>query len=221
MGSRCRRGIQFARSALITNQPLPRLDLASNGGFARMLRQATLITANGTEARYRNGGEFNARIVGATAARRWRASSTARRSRSRRASTRRAPASTSGWTATSPTSRSRAPTSPAATSRSSRRWSTSSSASRSSCRASARAGRPTPPRACPGLRQIPILGYLFGSEQNIEQEVEGMIFIVPTVVEGISRSAQDRVAEALRQYEQFSGDMDDVRLYDPTGAQYR
>ena len=73
----------------------------------------------------------------------------------------------------------------------------------------------------PGLRSIPILGYLFGSEQNIEQEVEGMIFIVPTVVEGISRSAQDRVAEALRQYEQFSGDMDDVRLYDATGAQYR
>jgi hypothetical protein len=29
------------------------------------------------------------------------------------------------------------------------------------------------------------------------------------------------VAEALRQYEQFSGDMDDVRLYEPTGPQYR
>jgi hypothetical protein len=79
-------------------------------------------------------------------------------------------------------------------------------------------GRPTAPRGSPGCGLDPILGYLFGSEQNIEQEVEGMIFIVPTVVEGISRSAQDRVAEALRQYEQFSGDMDDVRLYDPTGA---
>lgn len=73
----------------------------------------------------------------------------------------------------------------------------------------------------PGLRQIPILGYLFGSERNSEQEHEGMIFIVPTVVEGLSRSAQDRVAEALRQYEQFSGDIDEVRLYEPTGTQYR
>jgi pilus assembly protein CpaC len=73
----------------------------------------------------------------------------------------------------------------------------------------------------PGLRSIPILGYLFGTEANDETEREGMIFIVPTVIEGISRSAQDRVAEALRQYEQFSGDMDDVRLYEATGAQYR
>ena len=43
-------GIQFARATL-SNQPLPRLDIAANGGYARVLRQATLITANGNEAR--------------------------------------------------------------------------------------------------------------------------------------------------------------------------
>src|SRR5581483_10361843 len=39
--------------------PLPQLDIASTGGWARVLRQATLITTNGQEATYRNGGEAN------------------------------------------------------------------------------------------------------------------------------------------------------------------
>jgi pilus assembly protein CpaC len=213
-------GVQFAR-AVVTNQPLPRLDIASNGGYARILRQATVITANGNEATYRNGGEANFRLISGNG---------------------------SATLATIPfgTQIKVTPRFDPQSSRIDLRVNADISdlvqqgtelpgrnlslldtlvnlqlgqsiimgGFRSRSQTNGTSG-------LPGLRSIPILGYLFGSEANDEQEREGMIFIVPTVVEGVSRSAQDRVAEALRQYEQFSGDMDDVRLYDPTGTQYR
>ncbi len=214
-------GIQSAQ-AIITNQPLPRLDLASNGGWARILRQATLITANGNEAAYRNGGELNYRMIGANG---------------------------SSTMATIPygTNLTVTPRFDPQSSRIDIRvdadisdpvqqggdslpartithlttlvnlqlgQSIVMSGFRSRSQTQGSTGLPL-------LRQIPILGYLFGTETASEQEREGMLFIVPTVVEGVSRSAQDRVAEALRQYEQFSGDIDELRLYDPTGTQYR
>ncbi|MEZ4406756.1 MAG: type II and III secretion system protein [Polyangiales bacterium] len=213
-------GVQLAQ-AIITNQPLPRLDLASNGGWARILRQATVITANGNEANYRNGGELNFKLIGANG-------------------------SSSLATISFGTTLTVTPRFDPQSSRIDIRvdadisdpvqnggelpgrnishlttlvnlqlgQSIVMSGFRSRSQTQGTSG-------LPGLRQIPILGYLFGTEQASEQEREGMIFIIPTVVEGISRSAQDRVAEALRQYEQFSGDIDDVRLYEPTGAQYR
>lgn len=213
-------GVQFARATL-SNQPLPRLDLASNGGFARVLRQATIITANGTEARYRNGGEFNARLVagngGATLASIEFGTTIKITPRFDPQSSRidiRVDCDISDLTQSGADLPGRDLSQLQTLVNLQLGQSIIMSGFRSRRQTNATAG-------LPGLRSIPILGYLFGSEQNIEQEVEGMIFIVPTVVEGISRSAQDRVAEALRQYEQFSGDMDDVRLYDATGAQYR
>jgi len=213
-------GAQFARASL-SNQPLPRLDIASNGGFARVLRQATLITANGTEARYRNGGEFNARLVagngGATLASIEYGTTIKITPRFDPQSSRidiRVDVDISDLTQSGTDLPGRDISQLQTLVNLQLGQSVIMSGFRSRRQTNATSG-------LPGLRSIPILGYLFGSEQNIEQEVEGMIFIVPTVVEGISRSAQDRVAEALRQYEQFSGDMDDVRLYDPTGAQYR
>ena len=213
-------GVQLAQ-AIITNQPLPRLDIASNGGWARILRQATVITANGNEANYRNGGELNFKLIGTNG---------------------------SSQLATIPFGTTLTVT-PRFDPQSSRidirvnadisdpvnnggdmpgrnishvstlvNLQLGQSIVMSGFRSRSQSIGST---GLPGLRQIPILGYLFGSETNSEQEHEGMIFIVPTVVEGLSRSAQDRVAEALRQYEQFSGDVDDVRLYEPTGTQYR
>lgn len=213
-------GVQLAQ-AIISNQPLPRLDIASNGGWARILRQATVITANGNEAQYRNGGELNFRLIGSNG-------------------------SASLATINFGTNLTVTPRFDPQSSRIDIRvnadisdpvenggdmpgrsishvqtlvnlqlgQSIVMSGFRSRQQSQGSSG-------LPGLRQIPILGYLFGSERNSEQEHEGMIFIVPTVVEGLSRSAQDRVAEALRQYEQFSGAIDEVRLYEPTGTQYR
>lgn len=213
-------GIQLAQ-AIITNQPLPRLDLASNGGWARILRQATVITANGNEANYRNGGEMNFKLIGSNGS-----SSLATISfgttltvtprfdpQSSRIDIRvQADISDPVQNGGELPGRNISHLSTLVNLQLGQSIVMSGFRSRSQSRGTS---------GLPGLRQIPILGYLFGSEQASEDEREGMIFIIPTVVEGISRSSRDRVAEALRQYEQFSGDIDDVRLYEPTGAQYR
>jgi pilus assembly protein CpaC len=214
-------GVQSAQ-AIITNQPLPRLDIASNGGWARILRQATVITANGNEATYRNGGELNFRMIGANG------SSTMATINVRHQPHGHAALRPPELAHRHPGQRGHpTPCSRAATCLPARNithvttlvnlqlgQSIVMSGFRSRSQTQGTSGLPL-------LRQIPILGYLFGTETASEQEREGMLFIVPTVVEGVSRSAQDRVAEALRQYEQFSGDIDELRLYDPTGTQYR
>lgn len=210
----------FANAQAIVSQPLPRLDIASNGGWARALRQATLITANGNEASYRNGGEYN--VVTQTV---------------------------TSQTLTSITYGTNLTVTPRFDQQSSRiDLRVTVDVSDLADRGTATPGRDTShletlvnlqlgqsivmsgfrsrqyattTSGLPLLRQIPILGYLFGSERSRSDDVEGMIFIVPTVVEGMSRTALDRVAEALRQYERYSGDVDDLRLYEPTGAQYR
>src|SRR5690606_27449292 len=46
-------------TAQIANQALPRLDIAQASGWARLLRQAMLVTANGQEAEINSGGEVN------------------------------------------------------------------------------------------------------------------------------------------------------------------
>ena len=48
-----------AATASITNQPIPRLDIASRKGWAKVLKQATVVTNNGIEANFQNGGEQN------------------------------------------------------------------------------------------------------------------------------------------------------------------
>jgi pilus assembly protein CpaC len=52
-------GAPHSATATLSNQPLPRLDIASNRGWAKVLKQATIITGNGTEATFSNGGEQN------------------------------------------------------------------------------------------------------------------------------------------------------------------
>jgi pilus assembly protein CpaC len=60
----------------------------------------------------------------------------------------------------------------------------------------------------PLLSEIPILGALFGSRGKNEDEVEGAMFVVPSVVDGVSRSARELIDEAVEQYNDFSGGAD-------------
>jgi pilus assembly protein CpaC len=59
---------------------------------------------------------------------------------------------------------------------------------------------------------------LFGSHGDSQEEVEGAIYVVPSVIESIPRGAQEIVDEALGQYNEFHGDMNDVKTWekDPT-----
>src|SRR5262249_21363865 len=50
---------QATAQAAIVDQPLPGLDIAANYGWAKVIKQATVITTNGSEATFANGGEGN------------------------------------------------------------------------------------------------------------------------------------------------------------------
>jgi pilus assembly protein CpaC len=65
----------------------------------------------------------------------------------------------------------------------------------------------------PGLSQIPVLGLLFGTHSNDEDEVEGAVFVIPSVVENAPRRSHDIVEDAMKQYEAFSGTVENVHSF--------
>lgn len=66
----------------------------------------------------------------------------------------------------------------------------------------------------PLLSEIPILGALFGSSTRNDEEVEGAMFVVPSVVDAVSRGAREIVDEAAQQYESYSGDLERVEAWE-------
>ena len=57
----------------------------------------------------------------------------------------------------------------------------------------------------PGLMRIPILGYLFRSEQGQESMTRSVLFITPTVITHASQESTRRIEEALKSYDKFGG----------------
>ena len=68
----------------------------------------------------------------------------------------------------------------------------------------------------PLLSQIPVLGVLFGSHSNKRQEIEGAMFIIPSVVETVPKSALELMKNALSVFDDYNGDIDDVQTFDRT-----
>jgi pilus assembly protein CpaC len=62
------RGGLSQAAMVFSDQPLPRLDLMESTGWARILRQVSMVTANGNEATFTSGGEFNVVVTSAMAA---------------------------------------------------------------------------------------------------------------------------------------------------------
>lgn len=76
----------------------------------------------------------------------------------------------------------------------------------------------------PGLSQIPVLGALFGSHSRRWEESETLLFIIPTIVQGIPLQQRNRIQEAIRIYEDFRGGVAEVELVEqprPPGARLR
>jgi pilus assembly protein CpaC len=197
-------GVTSAIATAIINQPLPRLDLASQAGWARVHRQATLVTANGNEATYHSGGEYNIRITNGLTAdiRRIDFGSTMTMTPRFDPSTSRVDVRINADLSDLVDTGAEVP------GRSISRVNTlvnlqlGQSIILSGMRGRSSTGGSN---GLPLLAQIPILGAFFGSQSRRSRENEMVIFIVPTVIEGITRQAEDRVAAALRAYEDFGG----------------
>ena len=66
----------------------------------------------------------------------------------------------------------------------------------------------------PGLALIPFVGALFGTHSRQTDDNESYMLVVPSVVEPVSLYQRDRVEEALRVYETFHGGVDSHHLMD-------
>ena len=66
----------------------------------------------------------------------------------------------------------------------------------------------------PGLAMVPFIGALFGTHAREFTDDESYMLVVPSVVEPVSMSQRNRVEEALRAYESFHGGVSSYELVD-------
>ena len=66
-----------------------------------------------------------------------------------------------------------------------------------------------------------MLGLLFGGHTNSETEVEGAVFIIPSIVESVPRRAHDIVGASMNMYEEYSGHIEGLHSYPPAPPAYR
>ncbi|WP_394822982.1 pilus assembly protein N-terminal domain-containing protein [Pendulispora albinea] len=208
-------------AAAAFQQPLPALDMAQTRGWAKVLKHSTVVTTSGSEATFENGGEQNfavaAGLTGTVHPIKFGTNVTVvpRYDAVTRALEVKVLANVSDLTA------------PAGGSLPGRKTSKvdtfvhlrlGESIVLSGIRTSSQTHSVT---GIPLLSQIPVLGLLFGGHTNSEAELEGAVFIVPSIVESVPRRAYDIVDTAMKQYEDYSGSLDSVNAYSKTPPNYR
>jgi pilus assembly protein CpaC len=197
-----------AQAALV-NQPLPGLDIAARNGWAKVLKHATVITANGSEAEYSNGGaQWFPATNGLTSTLREINFGTTMKILPRFDPKTREMQVQVGTDVADFTP----PLTPGTTLPGQNTSKLTTSVAMKLGQSLVLSGIRTnstrkTTNGIPWLSEIPILGLLFGSEDKEQEDVEGAIFIVPSVIENVSKRSNELIDHALREYEDFTGDM--------------
>jgi pilus assembly protein CpaC len=210
--------------ATLSGQPLPGLDLAARNGWAKVLKHATVITANGSEAEFANGGA------------QWFSSSTGLTSTLREINfgitmkilPRFDPKTNEMQVTVGSDTADLTPPLSAATNLPGQNTSKlNTSVSMKLGQTLVLSGIQTnssrhTTSGLPWLSEIPIIGVLFGSLGEQEEDLEGAVLIVPSVLENVSTHSSEVIDRALHEYSEYAGDMDDVnpvsrpRVLEPT-----
>ena len=194
---------------------LPSFDLAQAKGWAKMYRQATLVTANGTEAVFSSGGEFNVQVqnnltVNVQAIEFGTKVSVLPKYDSKTGRIElEIVADVSDLDAEKGIQRIPG----RITSHVETLVNLELGQSVSLAGIRTRTERRTK-NGIPGLALIPFIGALFGTHSRQTEDNESYMLVVPSVVEPISLSQRDRVEEAIRVYESFHGGVDSHELMD-------
>jgi pilus assembly protein CpaC len=200
---------------LVTNQPLPRLDLLQSTGWARIARQAALITVNGNQAIFNSGGEVNVSVSAGMSA-----SIQAIKFGSQitvlpnydRGTGRvelRIVTDISDLTDDRGTGLPGRTVSHLETLVNLEMGQAIMLAGiQADAEGSSRTG-------LPGLSQIPIFGVLFGTHAARSEQTRNVLFIVPTVVDAVSARSRDAIGDAMQIYQDFNGGAEDVLLFAP------
>jgi pilus assembly protein CpaC len=199
-------------SAAVTDQALPRLDFARAQGWAKLLREAAVITANGEEATFSGGGEVNLPVESAlTVGIRQIAFGSSVRVKPRydRESGRIELTIHAEVSDLASDHGSGVPGRVTATLDSVVNLELGQSLVLAGLSAQTDSGSDS---GLPGLSRIPILGLLFGSQERRSERSENLIVIVPSVVDAVALDARERVREALELFRDYDGDLDETPL---------
>lgn len=202
-------------TAVISNQTLPHLDMAQASGWAKVQRQAAVVTANGEKATYSGGGEVNVPVQSALTSGVQKIAFGSEieaepnyDSQSGRIELRiRADISElDSDHGTGIPGRTTAQLNTVVNLELGQSLILAGLTARSERRSKS---------GLPGLSQIPIFGVLFGTHSQSEEESENIVIIVPSVVDAVSMEDRRRLDDALRAYEDYSGNLDKVDFVPP------
>lgn len=208
-------GTLDSATAVISNQALPRLDMGQSSGWAKVMRQAAVVTANGEKAAFAGGGEVNIAIKSAmtTGIQKIPYGSQIEvepvyDSKSGRIELR-LHADVSELESDQGTG---VPGRTTAALDTIVNLELGQSLVLGGLTAkSERSGK----TGLPLLSQIPILGVLFGSHTHAESETENVVIIVPSVVDAVSMQDRERLNSALKRYTEYSGNLDEGPKFVP------
>ena len=204
-------------NASIVNQPLPRLDIAARHGWAKVLKQSSVITANGNEATFQNGGETNFLLTGIGTASlvsvKFGTNVTVLPRYDSNSRDVEIKLSADVADLTAPTSANGPP------GRLTTKLDTQVTLKLGQALILSGIKTSTQQRnvaGLPGLSEIPVLGLLFATHAQEKQDTEGAVFIVPSVVDTVPKSALELINHAMGTYREYSGDIEYVDTYPKT-----
>jgi pilus assembly protein CpaC len=199
--------------ASIVGQPLPRLDIGARNGWAKVLKQSTLITGNGVEATFFDGGELNFKVasgINATIQKIEYGSHVKMLPRYDSSTKDIEVRIASDVSEIVPNNGGEIP------GRTTTRLDTSVNLKLGQALVLSgfkTMNRTNDVQGVPILSEIPVLGLFFGSHTKIEKETEGAIFIIPSVIETVPKSSLEVVKGALATYKGFAGSMQNLDTY--------
>lgn len=200
-------------TAVVEDQALLRLDMAQAAGWAKLMRQAAVITQNGAKARFSGGGEVNIPVQGSLTTGIHRISFGSSIEVLPRYDALSGRIVVELRADVSDLSDDRGTGTPGRT------------VSELETVVNLRLGQAVvlgglsasseihTRSGLPLLSQIPLLGVLFGSDRVTRQETENVVFIVPSVVDAVHADARQYIREALDAYRSYDGDRDDLGAF--------
>jgi pilus assembly protein CpaC len=201
-------------TASVVNQPLPFLDIAAHRGWAKVNRQATLVTGNGNEAKFSNGGEQNFSVSNNLTANirpiEFGLNLTVLPRFDRDSRDMEVKVVADIGDLTPPGAGTNLPGRNTSKLETIVHLKLGQSIVLSGISTRTQRHEVT---GLPILSDIPILGLLFGGHQREQADTEGAIFIVPSVIDTLPAASSAMIDDALREYDRYSGHLGDVHPF--------
>lgn len=192
-------------TALVENQALLRLDIAQSSGWAKLMRKAAVITENGQQAVLSGGGEVNIPVQGSltTGIHRIEFGSTIQVLPRYDVSSGRLEIQLAADVSDLTDDRgSGAPGRVTSTLQTVVNLELGQAVVLAGLSSESRQQTKT---GVPGLSQIPIVGYLFGSRRSRMESADMVVLIVPSVVEATTNVGRRKIREAFDAFRAYSG----------------